>query len=224
MALAAAACVHRPPPPPPASLSPSEGPSSVTDLAQAIDAGARRSDHEPDSKIRGQLAAQAGRDADACLAREPQAAACLYGSGVALGLMAKAHPTRAGDYLAGMLDALAKAESADPLYQDAGPARVRALVLIRAPSWPLGPGTPWRDWRPRGAQSRCGRCTRRTCWRWPKHWRSPEMPTVPGQTICALATRRWRCPALRIVRSGCTKPNRACSIGSAIPCACPGPP
>jgi hypothetical protein len=140
MALAAAACVHRPPSPPPASLSPSEEPSSVTELAQAIDAGAKRSDHEADSKIRGQLAAQAGRDADACLAREPQAAACLYGSAVALGLMAKAHPTRAGDYLGSMLDALARAEAVDPLYQDAGPARVRALVLIRAPGWPLGPG------------------------------------------------------------------------------------
>ncbi len=112
----------------------------MTELAQAIDAGAKRSDHEPDSKIRGQLAAQAGRDADACLARDPQAAACLFGSAVALGLMAKAHPTHAGDYLGKMLDALARAENADSLYQDAGPARVRALVLIRAPSWPLGPG------------------------------------------------------------------------------------
>jgi hypothetical protein len=140
MALAAAACVHRTPPRPPASPSPGEESSSVTELAQAIDAGAKRSDHEPDSKIRGQLAAQAGRDADACLARDPQAAACLFGSAVALGLMAKAHPTHAGDYLGKMLDALARAENADSLYQDAGPARVRALVLIRAPSWPLGPG------------------------------------------------------------------------------------
>jgi hypothetical protein len=39
-----------------------------------------------------------------------------------------------------MLDALARAESADPAYDEAGPARVRALVLIRAPGWPLGPG------------------------------------------------------------------------------------
>jgi hypothetical protein len=142
MAAAAAACVHRPPSVPPAALSPSEEPSSVTELAQAIDADAKRSDHEPDSKIRGQLAAQASHDADACLALEPQGAACLYGSGVALGLMARAHPTRAGEYLGSMLDALAKAEAADPSYQDAGPARVRALVLIRAPGWPLGPGDP----------------------------------------------------------------------------------
>jgi hypothetical protein len=39
-----------------------------------------------------------------------------------------------------MLDTLARAESADPNYDEAGPARVRALVLIRAPGWPLGPG------------------------------------------------------------------------------------
>jgi hypothetical protein len=112
----------------------------VSELVQAIDAEVKRSDHEPDAKIRGQLAAQAGRDADACLAQQPQAAACLYGSAVALGLMAKAHPTRAGEYLGSMLDALTKAEAADPSYRDAGPARVRALVLIRAPGWPLGPG------------------------------------------------------------------------------------
>lgn len=39
-----------------------------------------------------------------------------------------------------MLDSLTRAESIDPGYDHAGPARVRALVLIRAPGWPLGPG------------------------------------------------------------------------------------
>jgi pimeloyl-ACP methyl ester carboxylesterase len=39
-----------------------------------------------------------------------------------------------------MLDALASAEAVDPQYDEAGPARVRALVLVRAPGWPLGPG------------------------------------------------------------------------------------
>jgi hypothetical protein len=54
--------------------------------------------------------------------------------------MARAHPARAGEFLNGMLDSLARAETADPSYDEAGPARVRALVLIRAPGWPLGPG------------------------------------------------------------------------------------
>jgi Tfp pilus assembly protein PilF len=39
-----------------------------------------------------------------------------------------------------MLDSLTGAEAADAHYDRAGPARVRALVLTRAPGWPLGPG------------------------------------------------------------------------------------
>ena len=39
-----------------------------------------------------------------------------------------------------MLTELTSAEAAEPNYDQAGPARVRALVLIRAPAWPLGPG------------------------------------------------------------------------------------
>jgi len=42
--------------------------------------------------------------------------------------------------LTSMLEALTRAESADPAYDEAGPARVKALVLVRAPGWPLGPG------------------------------------------------------------------------------------
>jgi hypothetical protein len=114
----------------------------VTGLAAAIDSDAKRSDHESDSKIRAELADDASRNAEACLAQAPQAAACHYGRALALGLMARAHPTRAGELLNGMLDALASAESLDPGYDEAGPARVRALVLVRAPGWPLGPGDP----------------------------------------------------------------------------------
>ena len=135
--LAVAACATQLPPAPPAA---SAEPSSVAALWAAIDADAKRSDHEPDAKIRGELAAAAGRDAEACLSREPQAAACLYGQAIALGLEARALPARAGEFLKTMLDTLTRAESADPNYDEAGPARVRALVLIRAPGWPLGPG------------------------------------------------------------------------------------
>jgi hypothetical protein len=135
--LGLAACT---PPLRPTPPNPSAELKSVAALAAAIDLDAQRSDAEPDPKVRGELAAEASRDADICLAREPQAAACLYGHAVALGLMARAHATRAGEYLNGMLDALAHAEAAESGYDEAGPARVRALVLIRAPGWPLGPG------------------------------------------------------------------------------------
>jgi hypothetical protein len=135
--LAVSACATRPRPPP---QPPAAEPSSVEALAAAIETDAKRSDHESDSKIRSELAGEASRDAEACLAREPQAAPCLYGRAVALGLEARAHPTHAGEMLSSMLETLGRAESADPNYDEAGPARVRALVLVRAPGWPLGPG------------------------------------------------------------------------------------
>jgi hypothetical protein len=109
-------------------------------LAAGIDADSQRSDKESDGKVREQLADEANAYADACLAKAPQAAACLYGRGVALGLEARVHPTRAGELLKSMLDSLNSADTADPNYDNAGPSRVRALVLIRAPGWPVGPG------------------------------------------------------------------------------------
>ena len=48
--------------------------------------------------------------------------------------------TRGRSLLKSMLDSLSSADAVDPNYDRAGPSRVRALVLIRAPGWPLGPG------------------------------------------------------------------------------------
>jgi hypothetical protein len=127
-----------------AAPPPAAAPASSAELAASIAAAAQRSDHEFDARIRAQLAEQAQRDAAACMQADPQAAACLFGRGVALGLEAKEHPTRAPTLLGEMLESLARAEVADPSYDDAGPARVQALVLIRAPGWPLGPGDPER--------------------------------------------------------------------------------
>jgi hypothetical protein len=137
MALAAAGCAATLRPAPTQSAV---APGSVPLLAAAIAADAKRSEHENNAKIRAALATHALSDAQACLAREPQAAACLYGHAVALGLEARAHPTRAAGLLTTMLESLSSAEAADPDYDQAGPERVRALVLIRAPGWPLGPG------------------------------------------------------------------------------------
>jgi hypothetical protein len=136
-ALTLAGCKTTPtrPPAPLASMT-------VEQLAAAVAADARRSDTELDSKIRDQLAADAIQSAQACLEREPQAAACLYYAGVASGLKARAHPLQANEALKSMLDRLNSAEVADPVYDNAGPARVKALVLIKAPAWPLGPGDP----------------------------------------------------------------------------------
>lgn len=114
--------------------------ASTTQLAAAIAMDARKIEHEPDVRVRAELASSARRDADACIAQAPQAVACLFGRGIALGLEAKEHPVRAGALLTDMLATLTRAEAIDPLYENAGPARVQALVWVRAPGWPLGPG------------------------------------------------------------------------------------
>jgi hypothetical protein len=114
----------------------------VDELAAAVAQDAARNDHETDAKAREALAADAYENADACLAQAPHAAACLYYHGIALGLEARAHPLHAVDSLKAMIEALTSAEAADPQYDHAGPSRVRALVLTRAPGWPIGPGDP----------------------------------------------------------------------------------
>ena len=128
------------PPLRPAAATVVAQPDSVAGLAAGIRTDSQRSERESDSRARGELASDAASKAEACLAREPQAAACLYGRAVAFGLEARAHPARAGELLNDMLANLTRAEAADPGYDEAGPARVRALVLLKAPGWPLGPG------------------------------------------------------------------------------------
>lgn len=116
------------------------GSATVEQYAAAIKANSQRSDHESDARVRADLATQSSSAADACLALDQQAAACQYGKAVATGMEARAHPTRAVGLLSGMLRNLGNADASDPNYDEAGPSRVRALVLIRAPGWPVGPG------------------------------------------------------------------------------------
>ena len=113
---------------------------TVEQLAAAVKEDSQRSDLETDSSIRNQLAADALGEAQACLERARQDVACLYSQAIALGMKARAHPLQANEALKSMLEALDAAEAADPAYDQAGPARVKALVLIKAPAWPLGPG------------------------------------------------------------------------------------
>ena len=117
-------------------------PSSSAQLVAEIESDAERSEHEQDSGARVALAAAANQAAEACLRREPQGAACHFGRAIALGLEAREHPLHASAILNDMLETLARADAIDPNYAHAGPSRVRALVLLRAPAWPLGPGDP----------------------------------------------------------------------------------
>jgi tetratricopeptide (TPR) repeat protein len=139
--LAGCATTMRQPPRSPGLEVPSPADSGTLDqYATAIKANSDRSDHESDGKVRADLAAQSNSMADDCLALNAQAAPCQYGKALATGMEARAHPTQALGLLKSMLQNLDAAAATNPNYDKAGPSRVRALVLIRAPGWPLGPG------------------------------------------------------------------------------------
>jgi len=144
LVLAGCASISRHPTPASAGGGPGVGAEAnagaVAQYAAIIKGNSERSDHESDAKVRADLAARSTGAADACLALDSQAAACQYGKAVATGLEARAHPTLAVGLLNSMLQSLSAADSVDPNYDKAGPSRVRALVLIRAPGWPIGPG------------------------------------------------------------------------------------
>ncbi len=68
------------------------------------------------------------------------AAACDYWLAVALGQQAREHPSTAPDALNRVVAALRRAAARLPALEAGGPDRVLALVLLRAPGWPAGPG------------------------------------------------------------------------------------
>lgn len=77
-----------------------------------------------------------------CRRRAPKEAECDYRLAIALGQQAREKPSTGMDALGKMVDLLHKAIAAAPRLDSAGPHRVLALVLMRAPSWPVGPGDP----------------------------------------------------------------------------------
>lgn len=75
-----------------------------------------------------------------CQQRAPGTAPCAYWQAVAMGLQAREQPLQALGMLPKIIELLKKADAAAPMLDDGGPARVLALLLVRAPGWPTGPG------------------------------------------------------------------------------------
>lgn len=117
-------------------------PLDVAGLVGSVRAKAWLIDHEPDGKARAEDAAAAVDAGQWCLRRAPASAACDYALALALGLQAREKRSTAIDALKKMVEHLRRAAAADPRLDQAGPHRVLALVLLRAPGWPLGPGDP----------------------------------------------------------------------------------
>lgn len=116
------------------------GPTGVAGLACAIRSGTWLVEHEKDSKVRTDLAVRAVQAGQWCLRRGPDSAPCKFWLAVALGLQARERPATAEDALRRIVPLLREAGRAEPTLDEAGPARVLAILLLRAPGWPLGPG------------------------------------------------------------------------------------
>ena len=99
-----------------------------------------RVEHEKGAEARRALALVALDAAQWCLRRAPGRAECDYALAEALGQQAREQPATAHDGLAKMVEALRRVIAVSPGLDEAGPHRVLALVLLRAPGWPAGPG------------------------------------------------------------------------------------
>jgi tetratricopeptide (TPR) repeat protein len=113
----------------------------VDALLGALQAMHYRLEHEAGVN-KGELSQKAVQVGQWCLRRAPQSAACKYRLAIALGQEAREHPSQGKDAVNHMLDLLHQAIAADPKLDSAGPHRVLALLLLRAPEWPTGPGDP----------------------------------------------------------------------------------
>jgi len=117
-------------------------PSRPEAFAGAIRAKAFRIGREKDGDQRTRLAESAVIVGQLCEQNAPEAPLCDYWLAAALGLQARERTATAKDGLKRMTELLKRAARTDPAIDWQGPHRLLALVLLRAPSWPLGPGDP----------------------------------------------------------------------------------
>jgi hypothetical protein len=124
-------------------LGPGQGPApDARALAAEVHALARRIEREPEARGRAALAEEAVTAGQRCQQAAPDTPPCDYALAIALGLQARERPATVSEGLARMAALLRRAAAADPALDRAGPERVLALLLLRAPGWPLGPGDP----------------------------------------------------------------------------------
>jgi len=117
-------------------------PDSAEPIVGAVRAKAWLVEREPDRDKRETLATSMVQTAQLCALRAPGDPSCDYWLGIALGVQAREKPATAPAGVNEMTAALGRAFLADPSLDQAGPSRVLALVYLRAPGWPLGPGDP----------------------------------------------------------------------------------
>lgn len=117
-------------------------PARIEGLVKAIAAWIWLTDHAPDPAARLDAATRAVQAAQWCGRRKPGDVTCDYWLGAALGVQARARPSTGLSALPAIEAAFKKAAQAAPLMEEAGPERALALLYLRAPAWPTGPGDP----------------------------------------------------------------------------------
>lgn len=136
----AAGCAGRQPAPAPAGgeVDAADAPA----LAGRARAAVHRLDHERDRTQRAALVREAVEAGRRCQRAAPGSAGCDYALALALGVEAREQTSGALQRLPEMVRLLRSAAAQEPGLDAAGPNRVLATVLVRAPGWPLGPGDP----------------------------------------------------------------------------------
>lgn len=99
-------------------------------------------EREPDRQRREELAVEGVQIGQWCVRLHPSVAECGYRLALAVGQQARERPSTAVDGLDVMVELLDEVVAAAPELDFAGGDRVLALVFLRAPGWPAGPGDP----------------------------------------------------------------------------------
>jgi len=119
-------------------------PDDLDALISALRARLWLAEREPSSRSRERESTMAVQTAQWCQRRAPDDARCAYWLGAALGVQARERHATALDALPRVEELFTQAAAADPTIDDGGPHRALALLYLRAPGWPSGPGDPER--------------------------------------------------------------------------------
>jgi len=116
--------------------------ASIDGLIGAMRAFVWLADHENDPELRDNAARKAVDAGQLCEQRETRSSECLYWLAISLGVQARERRSTGHDALGLMIERLQAAIELEPELDHGGPHRVLALVYLRAPGWPTGPGDP----------------------------------------------------------------------------------
>jgi hypothetical protein len=117
-------------------------PEDIHGLVGAMRAFVWLADHEEPAEARKAAARRAVDAGQLCEQRAPDSPECLYWMAISLGVQARERRSTGHDAVDLMVERLQRVIEQEPGLDHGGPHRVLALVYLRAPGWPTGPGDP----------------------------------------------------------------------------------